>query len=55
MTSNARMPESEPRGIVIQTGASNLKRVRFWAYLWAADEDSTPEHWHQRVPTERAA
>jgi hypothetical protein len=30
--------------------------VRFWAYLWAADDDeATEQHWHQRVPAEHAA
>ena len=42
-------------GIVIKTGAAAPKPVRFWAYLWAADEESSDNHWHQRVPTEHAA
>jgi hypothetical protein len=46
---------SVPLGIVIKSGAESPKPVRFWAYLWAADEESSDEHWHQRVPTEHAA
>ena len=42
-------------GIVIKSGAPAPKPVRFWAYLWAADEEATEDHWHQRVPTEHAA
>jgi hypothetical protein len=43
-------------GIVIRTGASAPKPVRFWAYLWATDdEDAMDQHWHQRVPAEHAA
>jgi hypothetical protein len=50
------VPQSEPLGIVIRSGVRVPKPVRFWAYLWAADEDDTPElHWHQRVPAEHAA
>jgi len=41
-------------GIVIKSGAPAPKPVRFWAYLWAADED-TGDHWHQHVPAEHAA
>ena len=48
--------QSEPLGIVIRSGAPKPKPVRFWAYLWAADdEDTVEQHWHQRVPTEHAA
>jgi hypothetical protein len=47
-------PESA-HGIVIRSGAPEPKPVRFWAYMWAADEDCGEEHWHQRVPTEHAA
>jgi hypothetical protein len=47
---------SAPRGIVIRSGAPAPKPVRFWAYLWATDdEDTTDQHWHQRVPAEHAA
>jgi hypothetical protein len=48
--------QSEAHGIVIQSGAPKPKPVRFWAYLWAADDDNAnQQHWHQRVPTEHAA
>ena len=48
--------QSEPLGIVIKSGARAPKPVRFWAYLWATDdEDTTDQHWHQRVPAEHAA
>ena len=48
--------QAEPLGIVIRTGAPAPKPVRFWAYLWAADdEDAMDQHWHQRVPAEHAA
>jgi hypothetical protein len=47
---------AEPVGIVIKNGAPQPKPVRFWAYLWAADEENMKEqHWHQRVPAEHAA
>lgn len=47
---------SEPLGIVIRSGAPEPKPVRFWAYLWATDdEDAMDQHWHQRVPAEHAA
>ena len=42
-------------GIVIKSGAPVRKPVRFWAYMWAADEDTGDDHWHQHVPTEHAA
>jgi hypothetical protein len=44
-----------PLGIVIKNGGPSRKPVRFWAYLWAADEETSVDHWHQRVPTEHAA
>ena len=47
-------PESAV-GIVIKSAAPVPKPVRFWAYLWAADEETADDHWHQRVPTEHAA
>jgi hypothetical protein len=48
--------QSTPLGIVIRSGAPKPKPVRFWAYLWAADdEDAMDRHWHQRVPAEHAA
>jgi hypothetical protein len=46
---------SSPVGIVIKNGGPSPKPVRFWAYMWAADEESSQDHWHQRVPTEHAA
>jgi hypothetical protein len=46
---------SKPLGIVIKSGGPAPKPARFWAYLWAADEESADDHWHQRVPTEHAA
>jgi hypothetical protein len=47
---------AEPLGIVIKTGASKPKPVRFWAYLWATDEENAvKQHWHERVPAEHAA
>lgn len=42
-------------GIVIKSGAPAPKPVRFWAYMWAADEETASDHWHQHVPTEHAA
>jgi hypothetical protein len=42
-------------GIVIKSGAPDPKPSRFWAYLWAADDESSDDHWHQRIPTEHAA
>jgi hypothetical protein len=47
--------QAEPLGIVIRSGAPDPKPVRFWAYLWAADDDNRELHWHQRVPAEHAA
>jgi len=44
-----------PLGIVIKTGGPSRKPVRFWAYLWAADEETSVDHWHQRVTTAHAA
>jgi hypothetical protein len=46
---------SLPLGIVIKSGAPAPKPVRFWAYMWAADEEMAADHWHQRVPSEHAA
>jgi len=48
--------QPEPLGIVIRSGAPQPKPVRFWAYVWATDDDDALElHWHQRVPAEHAA
>ena len=56
MTSLPLATPVEPLGIVIKSGAPKPKPVRFWAYMWAADDDSAVEqHWHQRVPAEHAA
>jgi hypothetical protein len=56
VTSLPLIAQSEPLGIVIRSGAPKPKPVRFWAYLWATDDDDTRElHWHQRVPAEHAA
>ena len=46
---------SMPLGIVIKNGGPLPKPVRFWAYMWAADEETSEDHWHQHVPTEHAA
>jgi hypothetical protein len=46
---------SVPVGIVIRSGAPAPKPARFWAYLWAADEEAAEDHWHRHVPTEQAA
>lgn len=55
MTSLPLVVPSVPVGIVIRNGAPAPRPARFWAYLWAADEESAEDHWHQRVPTEHAA
>ncbi|MGH7499964.1 MAG: hypothetical protein ACREL3_14075 [Gemmatimonadales bacterium] len=49
------VPPDSPLGIVIKSGGPVRKPARFWAYLWAADEEFADDHWHQRVPTEHAA
>ena len=56
MTSRPLVVQAEALGIVIRSGAPKPKPVKFWAYLWAADEeDAVEQHWHQRVPAEHAA
>ena len=56
MASIPLVTQSEPLGIVISTGAPKHRPVRFWAYLWATDdEDARDLHWHQRVPAEHVA
>ncbi|HEX6617317.1 MAG TPA: hypothetical protein VF046_13525 [Gemmatimonadales bacterium] len=56
MTSPSPAADAPAVGIIIRSGAPAPKPARFWAYLWAADEEnSSNEHWHQRVPTEHAA
>ncbi len=55
VTSLPLVVPSVPMGIVIKSGAPAPKPARFWAYMWAADEESAEDHWHLRVPTEHAA
>ena len=55
MTSLPLVVPSVPVGIVIRSGAPAPKQARFWAYLWAADEEAAEDHWHRHVPAERAA
>lgn len=56
MTSLPFVVEEQARGIVIRTAdTSRTRPVRVWAYMWAADEDDQPIHWHERVPVEHAA
>jgi len=55
MTSLPVVLNEQTFGIVIRTPAARQRPVRFWAYMWAADEDDTVEHWHERVPVEREA
>jgi hypothetical protein len=56
VTSLPLVTQTGPLGIVIKSGAPSPKPVRFWAYLWAADDENALEqHWHQRVPAEHAA
>jgi hypothetical protein len=50
------LTQRQPLGIVIRSGAPKPKPVKFWAYLWAADDvDAVEQHWHQRVPVTHAA
>src|SRR5215213_2242780 len=35
---------SGPLGIVIKSGAPAPKPARFWAYMWAADEETAADH-----------
>ncbi len=53
MTSLPILLDEETRGIVIQAARQKPRRVRFWAYLWAADDDGAEPHWQERVPCER--
>ncbi|MEO7985019.1 MAG: hypothetical protein ABI766_00710 [Gemmatimonadales bacterium] len=55
MTTLPLVPSDSAHGIVIKSGGPAPKPARFWAYVWAADEESADDHWHQRVPTEHAA
>ena len=55
MTATSLVVPAAAVGIVIKSGAPAPKPVRFWAYMWAADEDSSDGRWHERVPAEHAA
>jgi hypothetical protein len=55
MSSRQLAAPASPVGIVIKNGAPAPKPVRFWAYLWAADEEAGEDHWHRHVPAEHAA
>ena len=39
-----------PLGIVIKDGKVPKPAVRFWAYMWASDEEEGLRHWHDLVP-----
>lgn len=47
--------EQEPIGIIIHDGGERRKPAAIWAYMWAADEDETTEHWHEQMPVDHAA
>ena len=56
MTSLPFVTTEEARGIVVRAPAAKPPRpVRVWAYMWAADDDDSGDHWHEKVPVERAA
>ena len=55
MSSRQLAVPASPLGIVIKNGAPAPKPVRFWAYMWAADEEAGDDHWHRHVPSEHAA
>jgi hypothetical protein len=55
MSSRQLVVPASPLGIVIKNGAPAPKPVRFWAYMWAADEEAGDDHWHRHVPAEHAA
>ena len=55
MTSLPRLTADEPIGIIISRGREERKRAAIWAYMWAADEEESSDHWHNHVPVERAA
>ena len=50
MTSLPMVMEEMPVGIVIRTAKEKPRPVRFWAYMWAQDDEAGDEHWHDRVP-----
>jgi hypothetical protein len=45
MSSAPLLAPTSAVGIVIKSGAPAPKPVRFWAYLWAADEEAADDHW----------
>jgi hypothetical protein len=55
MTSLPRITNDEPVGIIISDRREPRKAAAIWAYMWAADEEESQDHWHQHVPVERAA
>jgi hypothetical protein len=55
MTTRQLVVPAPAVGIVIKSGAPAPKPVRFWAYMWAADEEAGDDHWHHHVPSEHAA
>ena len=50
MTSLPFVVTEKPLGIVIKDGKSGAPAVRFWAYMWAADDEERLRHWHDLVP-----
>jgi hypothetical protein len=50
MTSLPFVVREKPLGIVIKDGKGRKPAVRFWAYMWAEDEEDSPGHWHDLVP-----
>ena len=50
MTSLPFIVNEKPLGIVIRDGKARSPAVKFWAYMWAADADEDPRHWHDLVP-----
>ena len=55
MTSLPRITSDEPVGIIISNGREPRKPAAIWAYMWAADEEESKDHWHNHVPVERVA
>lgn len=55
MNATAIATEQEPIGIIIHDGGERRKPAAIWAYMWAADEDETTEHWHTQMPVDHAA
>ena len=55
MTSLPRITTDEPVGIIISNGREPRKSAAIWAYMWAADEEESKDHWHNHVPVERVA